>query len=33
MKRVTLFIIMLIITCKGLQAQQKVTGGFPDKYI
>ena len=29
MKRVTLFIIVLIIANKGLQAQQRVTGGFP----
>ena len=30
MKRLSLFILMLIIVCNGLlQAQQKVTGGFP----
>jgi secreted trypsin-like serine protease len=29
MKRVALFILVLVIACKGVQAQQKVTGGFP----
>ena len=28
MKGISLFILALIVTCKGLQAQQKVTGGL-----
>ena len=29
MKRVSLFILAIIVACKGLQAQERITGGFP----
>ena len=30
MKRVTLFILVMIVACKGLQAQEYFKDGFPD---
>ena len=29
MKRISLFILAMVIACIGLQAQQKITGGYP----
>ena len=29
MKKILLFVLVLIIACTGLQAQQRITGGFP----